>query len=247
MLPVKVSPAKETRRRTGLTGADAGDVEFANPHHSNDSSPQKALLSHSHYPSSDKPLVCPAARSSHSDGLLFLLTQFLASFPFSTKLLVCKTSRQGCPFHPVFDCSASADHLQIIYISSRDSYCRQRMMGACRDSLSASVQDFYTQADSLKAAKHMAPPPPEIPSSLAAAVRNGKRTLVLVGGLLLGALIFYVLWPSGSGFNYGFDGVEETEHFVTVSGTQVTIPYILVPASVARCRMSHRSFFLIQR
>lgn len=59
MLPVKVSPVKETRRRTGMNGSDVADVEFANPHHSNDNSPQKALLSHSHYPSSDKPLVRP--------------------------------------------------------------------------------------------------------------------------------------------------------------------------------------------
>lgn len=86
------------------------------------------------------------------------------------------------------------------------------------------VQDFHTQADSLKAVKHLAGPPAEIPSSLAGAVRTGKRTLVLVGGLLLGALVLYVMWPQGSGFNYGFDGVEETEHFVTVSGTQVRHP-----------------------
>lgn len=57
MLPVKTSPSKETRRRNGANGSDAGDIEYANPHHSNDSSPQKALLSHSHYPS-DKPMVC---------------------------------------------------------------------------------------------------------------------------------------------------------------------------------------------
>lgn len=56
MLPVKVSPSKETRRRNGANGSDVGDIEYANPHHSNDSSPQKALLSHSHYPS-DKPMV----------------------------------------------------------------------------------------------------------------------------------------------------------------------------------------------
>ncbi|BDA41827.1 Mannan endo-1,4-beta-mannosidase 4 [Coccomyxa sp. Obi] len=135
MLPVKVSPSKETRRRNGANGSDVGDIEYANPHHSNDSSPQKALLSHSHYPS-DKPM------------------------------------------------------------------------------------DFYTQADSVRAGKaHLAGPPAELPPSLAAAVRSGKRTLVLVGGLLLGCLVLYVMWPR-SGYGYGYDGVEETEHFVSVSGTQ---------------------------
>jgi hypothetical protein len=55
MLPVKISPSKETRRRTALNGVDGGDAEYG--HNSNDSSPQKGLLSHSHYPSPDKPLV----------------------------------------------------------------------------------------------------------------------------------------------------------------------------------------------
>lgn len=66
MLPVKISPSKETRRRNGANGSDAGDIEYANPHHSNEGSPQKALLSHSHYPSSDKPMVSCAASLSLS-------------------------------------------------------------------------------------------------------------------------------------------------------------------------------------
>jgi len=100
------------------------------------------------------------------------------------------------------------------------------------------VQDFYTQADSLKAGKaHLAGPAPEMPSSLSAAVRSGKRMLVLTGGLLLGCLVLYVMWPRGAGFNYGYEGVEETEHFVTVSGTQVSLPPTLVvqpPACVVK-------------
>lgn len=96
------------------------------------------------------------------------------------------------------------------------------------------VQDFYMQADSLKAGKaHLAGPAPEMPSSLSAAVRSGKRMLVLTGALLLGCLVLYVMWPRGAGFNYGYDGVEETEHFVTVSGTQVSLPPILLVLSPA--------------
>lgn len=59
MLPVKTSPAKETRRRTGVNGSDVGDVES---HHSNEGSPQKSLLGHAHHPS-EKPLVCPLTTS----------------------------------------------------------------------------------------------------------------------------------------------------------------------------------------
>ncbi len=68
---------------------------------------------------------------------------------------------------------------------------------------------------------HLAGPPAELPPSLAAAVRSGRRTMVLVGGLLLGCLVLYVMWPR-NGYGYGYDGVEETEHFVSVSGTQVS-------------------------
>ena len=60
MLPIKTSPAKETRRRTALNGSDVGDIEYASSHHSNEGSPQKSLLSHAHQPS-EKHLV----RSSH--------------------------------------------------------------------------------------------------------------------------------------------------------------------------------------
>lgn len=80
------------------------------------------------------------------------------------------------------------------------------------------MQDFYTQADAVKAAKGFSGSS-EVPSSLAGAVKNGKRSVVLVGGALLGLLILYVMWPAGS--SYGYEGVEETEHFVSVSGTQV--------------------------
>ena len=83
------------------------------------------------------------------------------------------------------------------------------------------VQDFYTQADAVKAAKGSSGSS-EAPASLAGAVKNGKRTVVLVGGALLGLLILYVMWPAGS--SYGYEGVEETEHFVSVSGTQVWAP-----------------------
>ena len=62
----------------------------------------------------------------------------------------------------------------------------------------------------------------EAPASLAGAVKSGKRTVVLEGGALLGLLILYVMWPAGS--SYGYEGVEETEHFVSVSGTQVWAP-----------------------
>lgn len=79
-------------------------------------------------------------------------------------------------------------------------------------------QDFYTQADAAKAAKGFSNSS-EPPAGLAGAVKSVKRTVVLVGGALLGLLILYVMWPSGG--SYGYDGVEETEHFVTVSGTQV--------------------------
>ncbi len=79
-------------------------------------------------------------------------------------------------------------------------------------------QDFYTQADAVKAAKGFSGSS-EAPATLAGAVKSGKRSVVLVGGALLGLLILYVMWPSGS--SYGYDGVEETEHFVSVSGTQV--------------------------
>lgn len=74
----------------------------------------------------------------------------------------------------------------------------------------------------MKAGKaHLAGPPAELPPSLAAAVRSGKRSLALAGGLLLGCLVLYVMWPRGTGYGYGYDGVEETEHFVSVTGTQV--------------------------
>ncbi|CAK0746787.1 hypothetical protein CVIRNUC_001718 [Coccomyxa viridis] len=132
MLPIKTSPAKETRRRTALNGSDVGDIEYASSHHSNEGSPQKSLLSHAHQP--------------------------------------------------------SEKHL-----------------------------DFYTQVDAAKAAKGFSGSS-EAPSSLAGAVKNGKRTVVLVGAGLLGLLILYVMWPSGS--SYGYDGAEETEHFISVSGTQ---------------------------
>ena len=57
MLPIKTSPAKETRRRTGLNGSDVGDIEYAQSHHSSsEGSPQKGLLNNAHYPS-DKPMV----------------------------------------------------------------------------------------------------------------------------------------------------------------------------------------------
>ena len=86
------------------------------------------------------------------------------------------------------------------------------------DLLLIASQDFYTQADAAKAAKSFSGSA-EAPSTLAGAVKSGKRSVVLVGGALLGLLILYVMWPSGS--SYGYDGVEETEHFVSVSGTQV--------------------------
>ena len=92
-----------------------------------------------------------------------------------------------------------------------------------------SAQDFYTQVDAAKAAKGFSGSS-ETPSSLAGAVKNGKRTVVLVGAGLLGLLILYVMWPSGS--SYGYDGVEETEHFISVSGTQVRMqrpPSLLHP------------------
>lgn len=82
------------------------------------------------------------------------------------------------------------------------------------------AQDFYTQVDAAKAAKGFSGSS-EAPSSLAGAVKNGKRTVVLVGAGLLGLLILYVMWPSGS--SYGYDGAEETEHFISVSGTQVQL------------------------
>ncbi len=57
MLPIKTTPAKETRRRTGLNGSDVGDIEYAQSHHSSsEGSPQKGLLNNAHYPS-DKPMV----------------------------------------------------------------------------------------------------------------------------------------------------------------------------------------------
>ena len=86
------------------------------------------------------------------------------------------------------------------------------------------AQDFYTQVDAAKAAKGFSGSS-ETSSSLAGAVKNGKRTVVLVGAGLLGLLILYVMWPSGS--SYGYDGVEETEHFISVSGTQVRLPSLL--------------------
>ncbi len=87
------------------------------------------------------------------------------------------------------------------------------------DLLLFALQDFYTQADAVKAAKSFSGSA-EAPSTLAGVVKSGKRSVVLVGGALLGLLILYVMWPSGS--SYGYDGVEETEHFVSVSGTQVS-------------------------
>lgn len=66
MLPIKTSPAKETRRRTGLNGSDVGDIEYAQSHHSSsEGSPQKGLLNNAHYPS-DKPLVSLCAYSATS-------------------------------------------------------------------------------------------------------------------------------------------------------------------------------------
>jgi hypothetical protein len=57
MLPIKTSPAKETRRRTGVNGSDVSDIEYAQSHHSSsEGSPQKGLLSSGHYPS-EKHLV----------------------------------------------------------------------------------------------------------------------------------------------------------------------------------------------
>ena len=75
----------------------------------------------------------------------------------------------------------------------------------------------------MKAAKHFAPPPPDaaMPGGLAGAARGAKRILVMAGGAALVLLALYVMWPRVRGFGYGYDGVEETEHFVTVSGTQV--------------------------
>ena len=95
-----------------------------------------------------------------------------------------------------------------------------------------SPQDFYTQVDAAKAAKGFSGSS-EAPSSLAGVVKNGKRTVVLVGSGLLGLLILYVMWPSGS--SYGYDGVEETEHFISVSGTQVRM------RSLLSCSCSHAS------
>lgn len=85
------------------------------------------------------------------------------------------------------------------------------------------AQDFYTQADSMKAAKHFAPPPPDaaMAGGLAGAARSGKRILVMAGGVSLLLLALYVMWPRVSGVGHGYAAVEETEHFVTVSGTQV--------------------------
>ena len=85
------------------------------------------------------------------------------------------------------------------------------------------VQDFYTQADSMKAASTLRRRQPDaaMPGGLAGAVRSGKRILIMAGGLSLLLLALYVMWPRVSGLGYGYDGVEETEHFVTVSGTQV--------------------------
>ena len=65
MLPVKTSPAKETRRRTALNGSDVGDIEYASSHHSNEGSPQKSLLSHAHQPS-EKHLVRCSHPASHA-------------------------------------------------------------------------------------------------------------------------------------------------------------------------------------
>ena len=69
----------------------------------------------------------------------------------------------------------------------------------------------------------LAPPPPDaaMPGGLAGAARGAKRILVMAGGAALVLLALYVMWPRVRGFGYGYDGVEETEHFVTVSGTQV--------------------------
>ena len=96
------------------------------------------------------------------------------------------------------------------------------MPKACMLSLQGMMlaQDFYTQVDAAKAAKGFSGSS-EAPSSLAGAVKNGKRTVVLVGAGLLGLLILYVMWPSGS--SYGYDGAEETEHFISVTGTQVQL------------------------
>ena len=93
------------------------------------------------------------------------------------------------------------------------------------------MQDFYTQADAVKAAKGSSGSS-EAPASLAGAVKNGKRTVVLVGGALLGLLILYVMWPAGR--SYGYEGVEETEHFVSVSGTQVWPPFNMTIHSNSR-------------
>ena len=55
MLPVKITPSKETRRRNAPNGSDGGDADGHSS--SNDGSPQKALLQHNHYPSAQAPLV----------------------------------------------------------------------------------------------------------------------------------------------------------------------------------------------
>ena len=107
------------------------------------------------------------------------------------------------------------------------------------------LQDFYTQADSMKAAKLYAPVSASeaaAPSSLASAVRSGKRAIIIVGGLSLALLAAYVLWPRGSlsGFGYGYDGVEETEHFVTVSGTQVHRRPVQAPPWPLPCSVRRR-------
>ena len=99
------------------------------------------------------------------------------------------------------------------------------------------AQDFYTQVDAAKAAKGFSGSS-ETPSSLAGAVKNGKRTVVLAGAGLLGLLILYVMWPSGG--SYGYDGAEETEHFISVSGTQVRLqrPIVALAATLAASQAS---------
>ena len=65
MLPIKTSPAKETRRRTGVNGSDVGDIEYAQSHHSSsEGSPQKGLLSNAHHPS-DKPSLVSLLPTLH--------------------------------------------------------------------------------------------------------------------------------------------------------------------------------------
>ena len=240
MLPIKTSPAKETRRRTALNGSDVGDIEYASSHHSNEGSPQKGLLSHAHQPS-EKHLV----RSSHPAPCCCCvgwyrkkkLRAMLACCAFGWAVI----NAGMIHLSPV----GAVPPMQDLYNQGAvvmPSIWHQRPKAACwvwpRPASSlwcwwdtyvpttsslwgmCWAQDFYTQVDAAKAAKGFSGSS-EAPSSLAGIVKTGKRTVVLVGAGLLGLLVLYVMWPSGS--SYGYDGVEETEHFISVSGTQVLL------------------------